>query len=77
MEQHNQDPLEESAVEEVNKGFLMYVAEVSELQPDDLEKLFYNGFDNPDSIELCTEENLEKLGIENPEEAMQRLHLTI
>lgn len=55
----------------------MYVAEVSEIQPDDLEKLFYNGFDNPDSIELATVENLEKLGIENPEEILQRLHLTV
>ena len=71
------DLLEESEVQEVNKGFLMYVAEVSELPPDDLEKLFYNGFDNPDSIELCTEENLEKLGIPNVEEAVQRLHLTV
>ncbi len=43
---------------ELNRGFLMYVAEVSQISPEDLEKLFYNGFDNPESIELCTVEDL-------------------
>lgn len=62
---------------EVNQSFLMYVAEVSEIPPEDLEKLFYNGFDNPDSIELCTIENLVQLQVENAEEVLQRLHLTI
>ncbi len=37
----------------------MYVAEVSQIHPDDLERLFYNGFDNLDSIELCTVQDLE------------------
>lgn len=46
---------------ELNSGFLMYVAEVSQIPPDDLEKLFYNGFDNPESIELCTLEDLQQL----------------
>jgi len=41
--------------EDLDRGFLMYIAEVSQIHPDDLEKLFYNGFDNPDSIELCTD----------------------
>jgi hypothetical protein len=45
--------------EEINRGFLMFIAEVSQIHPDDLEKLFYNGFDNPDSVELCTEQDLE------------------
>ena len=44
----------------------MYIAEVSEVHPDDLEKLFYNGFDNPDSMELCTEHDLAELGVSEP-----------
>ena len=67
----------EQEVAEVNRNFLMYVAEVSEIPPDDLEKLFYNGFDNPESIELCTIDNLEKLGIENADEVIQRLLFTV
>lgn len=55
----------------------MYVAEVSQIPPDDLEKLFYNGFDNPESIELCTVEDLEKLGLEDPESSIARLHMTV
>ena len=54
----------------------MFIAEASEIHPDDLEKLFYNGFDNPDSIELCTEEDLGKLGVADPEMVLQRLKLT-
>ncbi len=30
---------------------------------DDLEKPFYNGFDNPERIELCTVKDLNELGI--------------
>ncbi len=58
----NSKPELEPAVEdeeEINRGFLMFIAEVSQIHPDDLEKLFYNGFDNPDSVELCTEQVLE------------------
>ncbi len=58
----NSNPELEPAVEdeeEINRGFLMFIAEVSQIHPDDLEKLFYNGFDNPDSVELCTEQDLE------------------
>lgn len=54
----------------------MFIAEVSEIHPDDLEKLFYNGFDNPDSMELCTEDDLVKLGVSDPELTLQRLKLT-
>ena len=42
----------------VEQGFLMFVAENSGLRPDDLEKLFYNGFDNPESFSLVTAEEL-------------------
>ena len=55
----------------------MYIAEVSQIPPDDLEKLFYNGFDNPESIELCTVEDLNELGIQNAEETHQRLLVTV
>ena len=54
----------------------MYIAEVSQIHPDDLEKLFYNGFDNPDSVELCTEQDLEQLGVSEPNITLQRLKLT-
>ena len=51
----------------------MFIAEYSEVHPDDLEKLFYNGFDNPDSIELCTEEELTKLGVSEPQMVLQKI----
>ncbi len=54
----------------------MFIAEVSEIHPDDLEKLFYNGFDNPDSIEMCTTEDLVKLGVSEPDKTLQRLKMT-
>ena len=54
----------------------MFIAEVSEIHPDDLEKLFYNGFDNPDSIEMCTKEDLVKLGVSEPDKTLQRLKMT-
>ena len=40
-------------------GFMMFVAEHSGIDADDLEKLFYNGFDNPESFDLSTIEQLE------------------
>ena len=35
------------------QGFLMFVAENSGIKPADLELLFYNGFDNPESFQLA------------------------
>lgn len=55
----------------------MYVAEVSQIAPDDLEKLFYNGFDNPESIELAKVEDLQELGIESPDDVLTRLQVTV
>lgn len=55
----------------------MYVAEVSQISPEDLEKLFYNGFDNPESIELCTLEDLQQLQISDPELVLEKLHMTV
>ena len=55
----------------------MFIAEVSELEPEDLEKLFYNGFDNLESLELCTVDDLKQLGLSDPEKCHQRLKDTI
>jgi hypothetical protein len=51
----------------------MFIAEVSEIAPEDLEKLFYNGFDNPESLELCSQEELTQLGVSDPNFVLQRL----
>jgi len=47
-------------------GFMMFVAEHSGIDAEDLEKLFYNGFDNPESFDLSTVEQLESLGVSDP-----------
>lgn len=59
MEGGHQQEIEVAEEQQLNRGFLMYLAEVSEIPAEDLEKLFYNGFDNPESIELLTIEDLE------------------
>ena len=46
------------------EGFLMFVAENSGIITEDLEKLFYNGFDNPESFSLIKEEDLGQLGMQ-------------
>jgi len=48
---------------DVDQGFLMFVAENSGICPEDLEKLFYNGFDDPHSFELLTIDQLQALGV--------------
>lgn len=55
----------------------MYIAEVSQITPDDLEKLFYNGFDNPESIEMCSIADLQQLNVFEPEIVLQRLQLSL
>jgi len=42
----------------------MFVAENSGIRAEDLEKLFYNGFDNPESFSMLSEEDLIALGVE-------------
>ena len=51
----------------------MFIAEVSQISPDDLEKLFYNGFDNPESIEMCSLDDLMQLKVSEPEIVLKRL----
>lgn len=41
----------------------MFVAENSGIRPDDLEKLFYNGFDNPESFSIVSADELGQLGV--------------
>jgi hypothetical protein len=45
-------------MESQENGFMMFVAEHSDIDPDDLERLFANGFDNPESLSLATLEEL-------------------
>jgi hypothetical protein len=59
MEGGHEHEVEAAEEQQLNRGFLMYLAEVSEILAEDLEKLFYNGFDNPESIELLTLEDLQ------------------
>ena len=61
----------------VEHGFLMFVAENSGIVADDLEKLFYNGFDNVDSFELLTIEQLGSLGVqEEPRNLFDKIMAT-
>jgi len=39
--------------------------------------LFYNGFDNPESIELCVLEDIKNLGIQDAQTVLDKLHLTV
>ena len=41
----------------------MFVAENSGIRPSDLESLFYNGFDNPESFQLAKTDELRALGL--------------
>ena len=47
----------------MEQGFLMFVAENSGIKPVDLETLFYNGFDNPESFQLAQADELRVLGV--------------
>lgn len=51
----------------------MFVAEHSEIGPDDLEKLFYNGFDNPESMELITKDDLKELAVSDIQIVLDKL----
>ena len=60
MVESNDVPQDENG----DQGFLMFVAENSGILTEDLERLFYNGFDNPESFGLIRGEDLKKLGVE-------------
>ena len=56
----------------------MFIAENSGLKPDDLEKLFYNGFDNPESFGMISETELRSLGCsEDPFDALDKIQATM
>ena len=59
-------------------GFLMFVAENSGIRPEDLEKLFYNGFDNAESFSLVQIDTLEQLGVtEDPTSLFDKINATV
>mmetsp|Transcript_43178 Transcript_43178/g.57123 ORF Transcript_43178/g.57123 Transcript_43178/m.57123 type:complete len:91 (+) Transcript_43178:49-321(+) len=62
----------------VEHGFLMFIAENSGIRPEDLEQLFYNGFDNPESFSMITAESLEQLGVsEEPNSLYDKIMATV
>ena len=60
------------------QGFLMFVAENSGIRPADLELLFYNGFDNPESFSLVQADELRALGVsEEPIDLYDKIQATM
>ena len=56
----------------------MFVAENLGIRPADLELLFYNGFDNPESFQLAQAEELRALGVsEEPEDLFDKIQATM
>lgn len=56
----------------------MFVAENSGIRPDDLEKLFYNGFDNVESFTLLNAEQLQQLEtLEEPTSLFDKIMATV
>jgi len=58
-------------------NFLMFVAEFSDIGPEDLEKLFYNGFDNAESMEMLEEQDLDELGIPDTQTVIAKVRNVI
>lgn len=56
---------------------MMFVAEHSDIDTDDLEKMFYNGFDNPESLSMLTIETLAEIGISNPTTVLAKIEATL
>jgi hypothetical protein len=65
------------AMESKDTGFMMFVAEHSDIEPEDLEKLFMNGFDNPESLSLLTVEQLAELVISDPATVQAKVEATL
>ena len=56
----------------------MFVAENSGIVTEDLEKLFYNGFDDPDSFALVKDSDLKQLGVqEDPTLVFDKIQATM
>jgi hypothetical protein len=56
---------------------MMFVAEHSDIDTDDLEKMFYNGFDNPESLSMLTIETLAEIGLSNPTTVLAKIEATL
>ena len=56
---------------------MMFVAEHSDIQTDDLERLFYNGFDNPESLSMLNLEQLQELQISDPSTVLAKIEATL
>jgi len=56
---------------------MMFVAEHSDIDADDLEKMFYNGFDNPESLSMLTIETLAEIGLSNPTTVLAKIEATL
>jgi hypothetical protein len=64
-------------METQDNGFMMFVAEHSDIDPNDLEKLFYNGFDNPESLSMLTIEQLTDLGLSDATTVLAKVEATL
>ena len=64
-------------MESQDKGFMMFVAEHSDIDAIDLERLFYNGFDNPESLALLTLTQITELGLSDPTTILAKIEATL
>ena len=56
---------------------MMFVAEHSDIDTDDVEKMFYNGFDTPESLSMLTIETLAEIGLSNPTTVLAKIEATL
>ena len=64
-------------MESQGEGFMMFVAEHSDIDPNDLEKLYYNGFDNPESLSMLNIDQLQELGVSDPAIILAKIEATL
>jgi len=55
----------------------MFVAEHSDIDSEDLEKMFYNGFDNPESLSMLNIDTLAEIGVSNPTTILAKIEATL
>ena len=56
---------------------MMFVAEHSDIDNEDLEKMFYNGFDNPESLSMLNIDTLAEIGVSNPTTILAKIEATL
>jgi hypothetical protein len=64
-------------MESGENGFMMFVAEHSDIETEDIERLFYNGFDNPESLSMLNLEQLQELQISDPAIVLAKIEATL